>query len=362
MLHISGNIRPFPLFFAVFVCSAFNSGATTSDAQSLLLNGDYAGARALMQKEYRENPADPATALLYAETMQDAATALEFFKRISTDTLVPDSLRSQAYFRCACAAYVKGRFQKANGYLKKAVRLSADRTILEARYLAGIHDTADTAFLAWTRQQAADTSSDDGKIANYFLGLVYVSRKDFTSSLACFNASAQASDSLWWTCASIAGAYTSAVSLSRSEEAASILVHLKRVYPRYLEKALTTPKAKPVAAGAPVRKDTTAVRTADTAAQKKEPYSTVSRTPEHKSTYSLQVGAFGSADNAGSLRADLGKRYSPVSVMAVLVQDKPIYRVRVGVFTTKENAQAFGDTALTKKGLKFRVVEDVPVE
>jgi hypothetical protein len=32
------------------------------------------------------------------------------------------------------------------------------------------------------------------------------------------------------------------------------------------------------------------------------------------------------------------------------------------VFDAKESAQAFGDTALTKKGLKFRIVEDVPAE
>jgi len=33
--------------------------------------------------------------------------------------------------------------------------------------------------------------------------------------------------------------------------------------------------------------------------------------------------------------------------------------VRVGAFDTKESAQAFGDSSLVKKGMKFQIVEEM---
>jgi tetratricopeptide (TPR) repeat protein len=348
------------LFWSLFIAAA-DPAATPSDARALLFSGDFAGARSLIEKEYREHPSDPETALLYAKTMQNAAQALDLFKKIAVDTLFPDSIRGEAYFRLGTAAYLKGRFQKAGGYLKKAVLFSKDQAIIAARGLNAVHDTADSVGINSLKQQAADTSSYEGKISNYFLGILYFSKKDYAASLAHFTASAGSSDTLWWSCASYAGAYCSAVSLGRNEEAAAILTHLKRIYPQFLEKALVS-KAKPVSAAAPVRKDTTAWLQKDTAAVKKETKPTAAKVSAQKSTFSLQVGAFGSAQNAGTLKADLAKRYSPVSVVAALVQDKPIYRVRVGVFGSRETAQAFGDSVLAKKGLQFRIVEDVPVE
>jgi cell division septation protein DedD len=337
--------------------SAGNSTVTPSQINVLLQSGDYSQARGLSEKAYRENPSDPAIVLLYAKTMQDAIRALDLYKKIATDTLFPDSLRSEAYFRLGCAAYMKGKHQKAGVYLKKASPLPENRTGYAARCLNAVHDTADTAFCALLSRQAADTSSEEGKMSSYFLGLFYFAKKDYAASLRHFNASAGTSDTQWWACGSYAGAYHSALSLGRSEEAASILAHLKRVYPQYLEKN-QMPKVKPAFA-APAGKDT-AVRPPHDQGAKNEAAAT--KAPARKGTFSLQVGAFGSAENAGSLKADLGKRYSPVSIMAAIVGDKPIYRVRVGVFDAKESAQAFGDTALTKKGLKFRIVEDVPVE
>ena len=306
-------------------------------------------------------PSDPETALLYAKTMQDVPRALELFKKIAADTLFPDSVRGEAYFRLGAAAYVKGRFQKAGVFLKKAMLHSKNQAIIAARYLTAVHDTADSACINSLKQQIADTSLHEVRIADYYLGILYFLKKEYAASLAHFTASAGTSDTLSWSCASYAGAYSCAVSLARTEEAAAILAHLKRVYPQYLEKSAIL-KVKLGAVTAHVRKDTTTWLQADTASVKKPVKGAGAKVPAQKSMFSLQVGAFGSAQNAGTLKTELAKRYSPVSVVAALVQDKPIYRVRVGVFGSRETAQAFGDSALAKKGLQFRIVEDVPVE
>jgi cell division septation protein DedD/signal recognition particle subunit SEC65 len=361
MHHFIKALFPFPLtafLLTSVLISAGYSTMTPSQINVLLQSGDYSQARGLSEKAYRENPSDLAIVLLYAKTMQDAVRALDLYKKIAADTLFPDSLRSEAYFRLGCAAYIKGRFQKAGIYLKKAAPLPENRTGYAARCLNAVHDTADTAFCALLSHQAADTSSYEGKMACYFLGLFCFAKKDYAASLRHFNASAgTTSDTQWWACGSYAGAYHSALSLGRSEEAASILAHLKRVYPQYLEKN-QMPKVK-TAAATPTRKDTAVWLPHDQGAKNE---AAAAKAPARKGTFSLQVGAFGSAENAGSLKTDLGKRYSPVSIMAAIVGDKPIFRVRVGVFDAKESAQAFGDTALTKKGLKFRIVEDVPAE
>jgi tetratricopeptide (TPR) repeat protein len=335
-------------------------GVVLSEDYGMISNGDVDGSRSRIEKAYGENPSDPATTLLYAKTMQDVPRALDLFKKIAADESLPDSIRGEAYFRLGCAAAMKGKFQKAGVYLKKAEQLSKDRSIdrsiVAARYITAVRDTTDSASMSSLRQQAADTTSFEGKIANYFLGLFYFAKKEYAVSLAHFTASVDASDTLWWTCASYAGAYSSAVSLGRSEEAAAILAHLKRVYPQYLEKNAVT-KATSSAVTTHVRNNASAGTQSDTASVKK-----TAKVSVQKSTFSLQVGAFGSAQNAGALKTDLAKRYSPVSVVAALVQDKPIYRVRVGVFGSRETAQAFGDSALTKKGLQFRIVEDAPME
>jgi cell division septation protein DedD len=353
-------VRAVPLaILCAFIPALADVRTASSEIAAFLSSGDFAAARHAAEKAYGENPSDPACALLYAKTMQDAAKALEAYKKIAADTTFPDSVRSEAYFRLGCAAHIKGRYQKAGGYLKKADGLAGTPVQRAARFLNAVRDTADSAFAASLAQQAADTSSYEGKMANYCLGLLYLVKKDFTLSLSRFNAAAGMSDTLWWSCGAYAGAYYCAITLGRPEEAASVLRHMKRVFPSYLERAQCA-RAKPLsAAPAPRSGETWFPR--DTVA-KKEPAANVAKPSLKKTNFCLQVGAFGSAENAGALKTDLAKRYSPVSVVAALVQDKPIYRVRVGVFASRETAQAFGDSALAKKGLLFRIVEDVPVE
>lgn len=343
--------------FLPFPVLADNPAALQSDILALLQSGDYAQARSLSEKAYKENPSDPATMLLYAKTMRDALPALDLYKKIAADTLFPDTLRNEAFFRLGCAAYMKSAYQKAGRYLKKAAPALENQTAFAARCLNAVHDTADSSFSSRLSLQAADTSSFSGKMSCYFLALCSFAKKDYAVSLKHFYASVGASDSLPWACGAYAGAYYSALSLGRSEESASILAHLKRVYPQYLEKAQLS-KAKP-GAPAPVKNEPAAGPAPEESARKAVP---AAKPLVRKAVFSLQVGAFGSADNAGALKAELGKRYSPVSVVAAIVGEKPIYRVRVGVFDAKESAQTFGDTALLKRGLKFRIVEDVPME
>jgi hypothetical protein len=77
-----------------------------------------------------------------------------------------------------------------------------------------------------------------------------------------------------------------------------------------------------------------------------------------KGAFYLQVGAFAAIDNAQGLKNELCRRFSRVSVTAATSNGKNVYRVRVGAFAGKDAAQAFGDSALAKKGIPFRIVEE----
>ncbi len=352
---------PFPglILFVVFFVSFADATPTTSEIASLLSGGDYSGTRRAAEAAYAENPADPAIALLYAKTAQDAAAALDLYKKIAADSSFPDSIRAEANFRLGCAAFMRGRYHKAGLYLKKA----DDPDINIVRFLNAVHDTSDSAQMALLTRQSSDTSLPQGKMACYFMGLYFLAKKDYTASLPYFIISTGASgDTTWWSCGSSACACFCALSLGRREESASLLRHLNRVFPVYLEKNLLA-KTKPAAVTAIV-KDTTLWLPGNTVAKKElfAPAAPKAPTVAPGANFCLQAGAFGSAANAGALKAELSKRYSPVSIMAAIVGDKTIYRVRVGAFRSKESAQTFGDTALAKKGLKFRIVEDVPAE
>jgi tetratricopeptide (TPR) repeat protein len=77
-----------------------------------------------------------------------------------------------------------------------------------------------------------------------------------------------------------------------------------------------------------------------------------------KQAFYLQVGAFGEIENAQALRVEIKRFCADVAVVAAISNEKNIFRVRVGEFDSKESAQAFGDSALTKRNISFRIVEE----
>ena len=120
--------------------------------------GEYRKAAALLEKAHVENPSDAEITMLYATTIPDASRALDILKKIALDKSLPDSLRSEAYFRLGCANYLWSRFHKASGYFVNAAGISGKNRDVEACYLNAIHDTIDSSFIATMRKVAEDTT------------------------------------------------------------------------------------------------------------------------------------------------------------------------------------------------------------
>jgi cell division protein FtsN len=74
--------------------------------------------------------------------------------------------------------------------------------------------------------------------------------------------------------------------------------------------------------------------------------------------FALQAGAFGSNDNAVKLKEQLVKEFPDTRVAALdAAGAATMFRVLVGAFGSKEEAQEFGEKRLKAKGLSYCVVE-----
>ncbi|HMD68973.1 MAG TPA: SPOR domain-containing protein [Chitinivibrionales bacterium] len=339
----------------VAVVSSVASGSIAGDSRDLLCKGDIAGARAVLEKAGADSAAVPEIALLWARTMDNTDSALQLYKRIAREKSAPDSVRAEAYFLLGCAAYLRrGPGHKASGYFGAATDLSAGGRYVEPRYLSFVRDTADTALIAQLEKAAKDTASGSGPMASFYLGLFHYVKKDFTRALSCFTAGAAVADTASWACAANAGAYACASAMARPEEASAILTHIRRAWGEYLERSMLArvkqkaPSAKKDSAGS---RDSVAWLAPDTA--KKPPLAQTAQKP----VYFLQVGAFGTMENAHGLKVKLAAQFPLVDITQANAGGKPIFRVHVGSFDSQDKARAYGDSALAKKGIKFTVVE-----
>lgn len=353
------NVAPFfpcaALLYVILFPPVAEAGVS-DEVRALLCKGDFLSARTLSEKAHAEDPADWELALLYGRSLADADTALALYKKIARNKSAPDSIRSQSYFLLGCAAYLRGNTTKASGYFADAQGTWGGVRSIEARTRSAILNPADSVSLEALEKQAADTVSGAGTMANFYLGIFYYVHKDFGRALPRFTTATSLSDSVPWACPSRAGAYVCAVSLSRAQEAAAILAHIKSTFPAYLEHSMVVAATsrKSVAKKDPLSvKDTTAWLPADSFALAPEG-------APGKTVFSLQVGAFGTLENAHALTTSLAGQFPSVTIAAGNTGNKPVFRVRIGAFESRKSAQAFGDSALTKKGMTFRIVGETP--
>jgi len=73
--------------------------------------------------------------------------------------------------------------------------------------------------------------------------------------------------------------------------------------------------------------------------------------------YTVQVGAFGSKENAENLFKKLSGTYKDITISPTTSGEQTLYRVRIGTFENREDAAAFADKLITTAGLSARVFE-----
>ncbi|MBN1131280.1 MAG: SPOR domain-containing protein, partial [Chitinispirillaceae bacterium] len=73
-------------------------------------------------------------------------------------------------------------------------------------------------------------------------------------------------------------------------------------------------------------------------------------------SFTLQVGAFSSRERAMELRQKLIKTHKNVVCVPALVSEQTFYRVWVGDFASREEAERFGRDRFVRQGQSYRIV------
>jgi hypothetical protein len=100
------------------------------------------------------------------------------------------------------------------------------------------------------------------------------------------------------------------------------------------------------------------LRTVSDTVAKSPPQSGASEKKDGGAAWYLQIAAFAELENAQGLKKDLLRLFPRVLVKEGANHGKTVFRVRIGPFPSNKEAQAYGDSALVRNKISFRVVED----
>jgi tetratricopeptide (TPR) repeat protein len=326
------------LLLAAVICIAAPD-ADHAAGVKLLREGDYRGALKKLEKACRAHPDDARIAFDYARVAPCSAAAAVYTK-LSGDPKTPDSLRAASYKQLGDYSFVHSAFKTAAEKYRLAstvIDVPAYRH-LQAFACAAMHDTASARTL-WLDLTSA-SGSDYAIEAQYHLGLLDMKAGAFDSALKKLTLAGAIDTTRSWTIAAAAAKLECALRLGRKDSMAVFEKKLQPYRERLLEKDLLD------LAGVQTGKKPATV----TAAPAPE------ATTSDSAVYTLQVGAFGSLDNAAGLQQRLATRFGEVAVLPVTLSEQVFYRVRIGTFKSKADAEAFGNDSLAPEGIAFKAV------
>jgi tetratricopeptide (TPR) repeat protein len=323
-----------------------NTAVDTSDyaiGSAALTKGDIETARNRLSAAYKKNSANPFIQMAYAQ-VAPCSTAVELYKAIGETQTVPDSLRAAAYkqlgdYHNASSDYLKAidHYRLASKYGNKPIY---KHYWALCSYVSGDTVSAKSLWHTLTLEYG-DTIAE---IANYHLGLIFTKQKSWQDAYSCFDKAGQPSVSKPWAVASLNGKIECAKNLGQKDKAQQLEKELDPWRDLLLEKSDSVNSTISAASSStqvakPVLSDTTYIKN------------------DSAKTYTLQIGAFGSKENALILEKKLKADFPDVITQEFSIEDKMFYRVRVGSFKSKDAATVFGTDSLAKKGFSFRVME-----
>jgi tetratricopeptide (TPR) repeat protein len=334
-----------PFTAAVFVWLMVRGVSAAVDTNytrgiQLYSGGNYEAAEKKLALAYKVKPKDAYVAFAYA-MVAPCSLSVAIFTKCAADTTVPDSLRAAAYGQLGDYSFVHSAFKTA---AEKYRRASSVRS--EARYrhrwamaAAALHDMA-TARSLW-QTMILEHGTDLALQAYYHLALIDMEEGGYDSAYAKLGKCGEPDSTRSWTVAATAAKLECAIKLGKTDAAKKLEKKLKPYGELLLERDL------PALSGLRSGK-----KTAAGTASSSRPDGPQAEQEE----YTLQVGAFGSIDNATALQKKLGNTYGEVTILPVTLSDQVFYRVRVGVFKSKDAAEKFGNNSLATAGIAFKAV------
>ena len=341
-----------PFRRTVFILSIsglfFHQALADSDYQTgvtALKAGKTGEARTKLEQALKTNPTDPSVKLAYA-SVAPCSTALIIYGELSKSDKVPDSIRAQACMRLGDYSYASKNYTKAAEHYRNAAKIDNNPKIRHywALAAAGAGDL-DAALSLW-HTLSLEYGDEVSQMAQYYMGLLHLKKGDYEVAYNCFLKSTAVDPKRSWTVASLAGKLECAARLGMADKVKTYQEQLKPYRGDLLEKDLLELSAVDP-------------RITETPAVQSKPSDVKANTIQGllQGSYTLQVGAFGSQENALNLQKKLSKQFSDISILPVTISDQVFYRVRIGTFSSKEKAESFAADSLIKSDLNYRVVE-----
>lgn len=343
---ISMFIKVFLSFqFVAFVFLAIAQSSDYSQGIAALDRGDLQTAKAKLTICYKQNPSDPAVQLAFAR-VAPCSTAVSIYKSVGELNTNPDSLRGIAYKKLGDYYYASSEYLRAiEGYryaLKYGKKPEYRHYWALSALASGDEESAKSIWHTLTLEYG-DTLSE---IAQYHMGLLDLKQKKYQDALNCFSKAGIPVANHPWTVAAISGKIECAKKLGLSEKVTQFEKQLDPYRDLMMENYYAN-TAKPTPQKVSELSSTSKITISDTVSEK----------PDSLKQFTLQVGAFGSKENAQALEQKIKSKFTGISIVQFIIDDKTFYRVWIGTFKSKTEAEAFGTDSLTKNGLHFRVVE-----
>ena len=316
------------------------SNATTdyTAGVTFLNERNYVEAEKKLAAAFKAHPSDLTIALTYAR-LAPCSLAIDIFSQCATNEKAPDSLRAAAYVQLGDYSFVHSAFKTAAERYRRAAAL---QSLSEYRHrwalAAAALDDMKTARSLW-HTITLDRGTDLALEAQYHIGLLDMEELQYDSAFVRFDKVGKIDTTKSWTVAAAAAQLECAIKLEKKKTIAKLEKELKPFSDRLLERDLVK------LASLRTEKKSSGVQNTKPAA------------PSNQATlYTLQVGAFGSLDNATNLQNKLSKRFGSVTILPVTLSDQVFYRVRIGSFDNKDEAEAFGTDSLTPAGISYKAV------
>ncbi len=304
-------------------------------------------SRTMAERAFKKNPADPALKMAFAGTAP-CSTAAILYKELAEGQGVPDSIRAEAWRRLGDLSYASKEFSRAVESYRNAAKESSNPVYRHLWALASMASGDTDAAQSLWHTLSLEYGDEHSQMAQYYMGLLQLKKGDYLNAYNSFLKTGSTDPGRPWTVASLAGKLECAVRLEMTDKVKLYREQLEPLRQHLLEKDLLQ-----LSTGAGIFKTDTAAP----AEEKSVPSAPDSSKTTPAEAFTLQIGAFGSAENAANLQKKLAGKYSDVSVLPVTLGEQILYRVRIGTFPTKEAAEKYAADSLKNTDLNYRVVE-----
>jgi tetratricopeptide (TPR) repeat protein len=290
-----------------------------------------------IEAAYKKSPSDNMLKYQWA-TVAPCSTAVILYKELSASPTVHDTLKA-----AACAAigeyyFSQKKYDSAIEQYKSSIKYVSSSKIRDrwalCLFCVGQYDAALTLWNAL----ALEFKKEYGVTADFYSGCVALRNGKYTDALNCFEKCGKPDLSKPFTVEALSGKHFCMVKLGKLNDAALLAEQLKP----FSLLSIVWPEFKGQTQVVAVKEEKT---------EEKSPSN-----GEMQDGFTVQVGAFSTFENASVLQNRLSQQFKNVSVATVTLDDKTFYRVRIGSFATREDADRFASDSVQKAGVAGKAV------